>query len=71
MPMQEIEGELLDSFNIAWETTDPIDVCHQSISMEVGFILEGKLLELIKPHETYAVSVIITKLEKRDAISEG
>ncbi len=66
----EIEGEVLDYFNIAWETPEPTDVTHQSIAMEVGYDLERSLSELIKPHETYAVSVIITKLENRNAISQ-
>ncbi len=70
MPSLEIEGELLDSFNIAWQTPKPIDVTHKSISMEVAYVLEGKLAELIKPHKTYVVSVIITKLENRNAVSQ-
>lgn len=70
MPNHEIEGELLDSFNIAWKTPDPIDVTHKAIAIEASWTLEGKLADIIKPHETYAVSVIITKLENINAISQ-
>ncbi len=70
MSSHEIEGELLDSFCIAWETPDPIDVTHRAIATEMGHVLEEKLQDVIRPHEAYAVSVIITKLENRNASSQ-
>lgn len=66
MPIYAIEGTLLHSFNIAWETPNPIDLTYKSISLEVQYVLEEKLLDLIKPHEKYAVSVVITKLDNED-----
>lgn len=69
MASYEIEGELIESFNVAWATPEAKNGSDMGIEETCNAVqdaLKERLDGQIKPHEAYGVFVLITKLEKRD-----